>query len=123
MKLEIMERRRKDPRYFLLKFVMKILTNNSKKGIVNNKDYIEFNQKIRSKNRNRIDAILRNLNLRELNYIQYGIIYDEMVEKYGYTGVRPVKQVCRDIIPTTPLYLTNDFLKDNEKVLSDGNKK
>jgi len=118
MKLEIMERRRKDPRYFLLKFVMKILTNDGKRGIVNNKEYTEFNERIRSKKRNYIDAIIRHLNLKELNYIQYGLIYDEMVEKHGYKGVRPVKKASKYITPTTPLYLTDDFLKDNEKVLS-----
>lgn len=120
MKLKCIEEKKKDPRYFLLKFVLKILTNNGKRGVSRkNKEYREFiNNLPQSRRRNSIPYMIKNLLLREYTFDTYFWIYDKMVIEHGYDGPKIVRFKKNPRMVTTPLYLTDEFIENNKKIVN-----
>lgn len=112
MKLHIIEKRKKEPRYILLKFALNHFTKNGKKGLKNNREYIEFHKRMNLARSSNILYIVKHFLLAEFTYDTYSFIYDEMV-KVGYKGERPVFTHKPLLTPSIPLYSTKEFLDDN----------
>lgn len=122
MKLNIIEKRKKDPRYFLLKFTINYLTDNGKKGYVNNRKYNEFVNRMPNKpfGCDTIQRVYRTLLFKRINYDLWVWIYKEM-KQLGYQGTpieRPIinkKIVERGII----LYCSEYFVNQNKSIFSE----
>ncbi len=125
MTLEEIAKVRQDPRYLLLRFALKVLTKDGKLG-TRNKEYIAFCDSYKHFfNRNKIllHRVIKNLYILEYNRPCYIFIYNEMVTKYGYTGVNPGDVMKERIyknkkkVENKPLYLTDDFISDNKNII------
>jgi hypothetical protein len=119
MKLEIIERRKKDPRYHLLKFVQNYLTDGGKFGKYR-PSYAEWHQKYPNivKRGWWVNTLIKELNLRQWNYDTYKLVWEEM-RSYGYDGPCPVYRKRNVIKQLVPHYLSEEFLNDNKKVLGE----
>ncbi len=121
MKLEIIDKRKKDPRYNLLRYTLNYLTDDGKKGFINNKRYKDFLRRMPAKpfGDDTLQRVYKTLLYKRIPYVSWFWIYDEM-KMLGYKGTVPVKPIInkrteRGII----LYCSDFFINQNKNIFNE----